>query len=175
MMTTPLLRSLGGITPAVLLLFAVACNSSEGPTTPSQALALSGDLLPGTQVDTVLVHFNSGIGESAREVIRTQEEWAQLWERAHGNVSPAPERPAVDLSEHILVVAAMGSRPTGGYAIAVDAVSRDGDDLFVRVEERSPASGCIVTQAVTSPLMVVRVPDAGGQVAFVEERVTFTC
>jgi hypothetical protein len=168
-------RSLWGSAAAALLLWSAGCGSPDDPAGPSNLTGLSGEALPSSQVDTVLVRSNSGLEERQRSVIRTQEEWAGFWDAAHGNLTPAPPRTEVDLEGHVLLVAAMGTRPTGGYMIAIDAVARDGDHLEARVEERSPGMGCTVTQAITSPVTVVRVPEPRGEVRFIENEVTFNC
>ena len=51
----------------------------------------------------------------------------------------------------------LGSRPTGGYALEVTAVERDGTDLVVVYREGRPDPREMVTQMITSPFHLVRV------------------
>jgi hypothetical protein len=60
----------------------------------------------------------------------------------------------------VLVAAFQGGQRTGGYAIHIDAIERDGDRLIVRATFTSPAPGSIVTQVLTSPAHVVSVAQA---------------
>lgn len=59
-----------------------------------------------------------------------------------------------------LVAVFQGAQRTGGYAIAVDRVTRDGDRLVVRASFTEPPPGGIVTQVLTSPVDVVSIASA---------------
>ena len=52
-----------------------------------------------------------------------------------------------------------GERRTGGHAIRVTNVRRDGPKLVVRCEISAPASGAIVTQVLTAPAQTVSVDE----------------
>ena len=73
------------------------------------------------------------------------------------------------------MVLAMGGRPTGGYSISAEALSRRDADLWLTVLELSPGPGCMVTQATTAPLTVVLLPRTGGQLYLVERKATTDC
>lgn len=81
---------------------------------------------------------------------------------ANSNVDLGPQ-PRVDFSTEQVLVAAMGTQPTGGYGIEITKVTLmtggfTGGHAFVEVTETVPAPGQIVTMALTSPIHVVRVP-----------------
>ncbi len=52
-----------------------------------------------------------------------------------------------------------GQRRTGGHAIRVTNVRREGAKLIVRCEISEPADGAIVTQALTTPAQTVSVDE----------------
>ena len=52
-----------------------------------------------------------------------------------------------------------GERRTGGHAIRVTNVRREGPKLIVRCEITAPADGVMVTQALTSPAQTVSVDE----------------
>ena len=52
-----------------------------------------------------------------------------------------------------------GERRTGGHAIRVLNVRREGPKLIVRCELSAPADGAIVTQALTAPAQTVSVDE----------------
>ena len=52
-----------------------------------------------------------------------------------------------------------GERRTGGHAIAVTHVRREGATLIVRCESRAPAPGAIVTQVLTAPAQTVSIDE----------------
>lgn len=53
-----------------------------------------------------------------------------------------------------------GDRRTGGYRIAVTAITRSGPVLTVTCELHEPGRGALVTQALTSPAQAVSVDEA---------------
>jgi hypothetical protein len=137
---------------------------------PSEAVQLSGG-----EVQVLFAAQYTGLQEPQRAVLHTQQEWAQLWDRAHANLLPAPPAPTVDFSQWMVVLAAMGSRNSGGYSIRIDGVYRQGSDLDVRVRQVSPGAACFVTAALTAPATAVTVPRLDGQVHFVESDETLRC
>lgn len=175
MRTKSRIRLPWGVALAAGALAVSGCNASSDLSGLEDFLRHRDSLLPPSQVDTLLSRTYSGIEESRREVLVSEAEWEELWTRAHAHLSPAPEVPPVELDGHVLVLAALGTRNTGGYSVAIRGVARDGDDLVVWVEERRPGSGCFVTLALTAPLVVVRVPAFEGTARFVETEVTFSC
>lgn len=66
-------------------------------------------------------------------------------------------------SGRVLVGAFQGAERTGGYAIAIDRITRDGDRLVIRATFTVPSPGGIVTQVLTSPAHVVAI--ASGDMA----------
>ena len=60
----------------------------------------------------------------------------------------------------------LGSRPTGGHAIEITAVQREGADLVVSYRESRPDPREMVTQMITSPFHLVRIDRQEGPVKF---------
>lgn len=161
------------IPTACLLAIALAaggCGLAPVTGVPGDAAAVRDERLEALFDDSY-----SGIDEAQRQVVRTPGTWADVWEQLHEGRSPVPERPAVDFERSVVVVAAMGSRRSGGYGIEVTSVHRDGETLYVVVEETSPGEDCAVTAAITAPATAVRVPRAAGDVHFVEKETVHEC
>jgi hypothetical protein len=127
--------------------FAAAC-ASAGPSGGSDA---------EQRFETVISETHSGLASARREVIRDAASWSRLWAEINAGRTPAPELPAVDFAREMLIAVATGTRPSGGFSIRVTGVTALGDVLEIAVLERCPASGAIVTQALTQPVEVVRV------------------
>jgi hypothetical protein len=123
-------------------------------------------------VESVFSAFHSGIREKRREVIRDASGWARLWSEIHANGTGAGQPPAVDFSRDMLIAAALGTRPSGGYAVKVRSVAARSDRLEVDVLETCPKPGAMVTAALTQPLEVVRVPRLPQTPTYKEERET---
>ena len=123
------------------------------------------------------MRFDSGIATRQRLVIRDQATWTTEWSQIVSIYvqQSVPPLPAVDFASNAVVVAAMGSRPTGGYAIEIDDVRMMGEDASISVNEQSPGNGCGVTAAFTFPLAVVLVPAFSGHATFVENTSEHSC
>lgn len=152
-----------------------ACDA--GPTglraarVPPKAAQVTTDRV----LDLSPFRFYSGLRERERLVIRRPGEWGAAWQRITAASFPARPLPPVDFSRELVVLAAMGERPTGGYSITIDGVFEARGRLYVQVRETSPGRNCIVTEALTQPIDAVRVPRHDGTVAFVERAETRSC
>jgi len=60
-------------------------------------------------------------------------------------------------TDRVLVAAFQGSQRTGGYAIRIDRIERDGDQLVLRATFTEPQPNGVVIQVLTSPAHVVSV------------------
>jgi hypothetical protein len=124
---------------------------------------------------------NSGISDRLRMVIRDREAWLDVWKRihspgpTHGPSSTVPPLPEIDFSREMLIVVTSGARPTGGYGIIVDAAYERHDQFEIVVRTISPGKGCFVTQAVTQPVDIVRLPKTERSVVFREIEVVQEC
>jgi len=121
-------------------------------------------------LQTLLSESYSGLAGPRREVVRDAASFTKLWAEIHAGRSPAPAPPAVDFAREMLVVAALGTRPSGGFSVAVTRVVARGEALDVTVLESCPAKDAMVTMALTQPVQVVRVARAAGTPAFHETR-----
>ena len=134
----------------------------------------SGSEGTGTEqpFESVVSELHSGIAEKRRELVRDQESWARLWSEIHRGQDSAGQPPPVDFSRQMLILAALGTRPTGGFAVKVRGVSTRGEQLEVVVLESCPAQGAMVTAALTQPVEVVRVARLSQTPTFKEQRET---
>ena len=128
--------------------------------------------------------------EPARLVVRDQEAWDKLWNRLFNdakcdsiswtrnedgtftrNIMPAPE---VDFTREMIVIAARGESPSGGYSIIIDKVYEIGDKLEVVVRSISQGS-CMATTNVTRPVDIVRMAKTERQTVFREIKAVWDC
>jgi hypothetical protein len=108
--------------------------------------------------------------ESPRQAVAlTAAEWDALW-KAHsgpgrrGSGSGAP--PHIDFDRETVVAVFMGSRPTGGFSVAIVSATERDETLVVAYNETSPQPGAIAAQVLTSPYHIVAVPKHTGPVTF---------
>jgi len=119
--------------------------------------------------------LNSGLDERGQFVARDAVEWASIWQRVHARSRPSPPPPEVDFGREIVVVAAVGRQRSGGYAIRIDRAYLEGAKTIIVVREESPASGCVVVAAMTSPVDIARLPALDGPVEFRVESIVRDC
>ena len=155
-----------------VLTIAVVLSVGCGATNPSEDVALPMTRL---RADPASFTYSSGLADSRRTVVRDATAWQEIWTAIWRNHSPEPALPAVDFSREMIVVAALGTRPTGGYSIFLDSASEGAAGVAIQVRSVSPGSGCAVTLALTQPVDVARLPRRTGAVTFVEKHETVVC
>lgn len=153
----------------MLFLLAGACAGDDAPVVPPEATQV-----PTQQVDTLIRESSSGEPDRRRIVLRTEQAWSDFWSRVYAPRTP-PEPPSPDFDRRSVVAVAMGTRPTGGYTIDIESLSRRGGDVYVVVRETSPGESCITTQAITAPVLAVALPAIEGEAVFVERDSVLEC
>ena len=108
-----------------------------------------------------------GPAQPERRVIRSESDWLALW-NSLSVVLPPVDPPAIDFTQEMVIVTAMGQRSSGGHQISVEGVYEDSGELYVDVLEVSPTAACIVTAVITTPIAAVRVERRDGDVNFME-------
>jgi hypothetical protein len=117
----------------------------------------------------------SGLTQATRVVIRDAAAWDAFWGSMVAGRTPRPATPSVDFGQSMVIAAAMGQRPSGGYLIKIDSVSVSQSAVSVVVRSVSPGPNCMTTQIITAPVVAVTVPRADGQVTFIERVETKDC
>ena len=156
--------------------FAVVACAGSGASVPEPGVPVDADILEVRREQAAQPFaVYSGFSDSTRLVVRTQSQWNEVWARIAGNATPAPEAPEIDFATEMVIVAAMGTRPSGGYAIRIDRVARRGNTLWAEVTSTTPGSGCMSTAALTAPVDAVVVQKTTGKVVFVEKSEVRNC
>jgi hypothetical protein len=86
--------------------------------------------------------------------IYTADRWRRFWQEHLGREQP------VDFDEnlHQAVYIELGVRPTGGYRVEVVRAYEEDKNLVLEYSEREPAPDQLVTQALTTPWVMVLLP-----------------
>lgn len=116
----------------------------------------------------------SGLRQERLMAIRSPAEWLGQWRRINARQDPPP-LPALDFRREMLLMAAMGPRPTGGYRVVIDRVVEAPGELLAFVRFVSPGRGCGAIAALTSPVDIVRVPASPKTVRWTVERQAADC
>ena len=120
----------------------------------------------GLAADPVVASIARGpislVAGEQQVVARSQAEWEALW-KSHGAAQPAP---AVDFTTEMVVAVFLGAQPTGGFAVEITGARLEGDTLVIRYVEQRPGRRDVVSQMLTSPFHVVKLPRHQGAVRF---------
>lgn len=157
--------SVSAVAGLVFMSTSACAGEDEWLTAPE--LSSDAQVLP---MDTVATEFTSGFGNRSRHLITNRSEWEAFWLQMYEGQHPTPEVPAINFEQNVVVAASMGGRVTGGYTIGIEEVAQNGDTLFAKVHESSPGDSCTVTQGLTQPIQVVRVPVSDVEVLVTVER-----
>jgi hypothetical protein len=107
---------------------------------------------------------DSGYQSSSQMVIDNQERWVDLWQQHTCNTEPPPPVPQVDFTSYNVVAVFAGEKCTGGYSVEILAVetrnfqTKDLLSLMIIVEYRQPKPGDFVTEGMTYPYHMIKIP-----------------
>lgn len=148
---------------SLFALVAAACSSTlNAPAThtPLTVTRLRSEPFSFTYV--------SQLRQPKQLVIRDQAAWVDAWASLWPVGAPIAAPPNVDFGREMIVLVALGERPTGGYSILVDSAGSNANGVTVWVGTSSPAPHCGTTQALTQPVDIARLPRLDPPVHFVE-------
>lgn len=151
---------------------AVLFASCDQPASPGQGAAIPIERL---RADALPLTFYSGLTQPQRLVVRDRGAWAAEWAAIWASQSPAPPIREVDFTRSMVVVAALGQRPTGGYSILIDSAAAEPGGVEVTIRTVSPGPRCGVTQALTQPVDVAILPRTDQPVRFVDRSEQNAC
>lgn len=108
----------------------------------------------------------SGYMEETYLVVRTEAEWANVWEKHTALRIPRTQYPEIIFSKNMVICAFMGKRPTTGYNITVERIWTDGEKIYVEIAKNSPPKNAIVGQALTYPYIFASLERTDLEVVF---------
>lgn len=110
--------------------------------------------------ESVLGNLRSvaSVRDPVKRVFRSEAAWNEFWSSSEKPFGRAIEVPYVDFSQHMVLLAAMGSQGSGGFSIRIEGVADSGSELVAYVVRTSPAPSCYTAAVVTYPVDLVRVP-----------------
>ncbi len=100
--------------------------------------------------------------EQKNYVIKNRQEWSGLWFKM-GYTRFAP---IVDFTKDMVIAVFQGEKSSGGYDVEINKIIENENTIEVSVIETSPARGCNVTMAFTSPYHIVKIQKSNRDVVF---------
>ena len=118
---------------------------------------------------TIARGTDSGYQNASQMAIDNSERWIALWQQHTSNTEPSPPLPQVDFTRYSVVAVFAGEKPTGGYSIEILSAETIGSQtqnqpsLVITVKYRQPKAGEFVTEALTYPYHMIRIPKIDSQ------------
>jgi hypothetical protein len=146
--------------------------------------ALAGGQPPAHGEPVPLVRFRkspsafsaySGLIDSVRLVVRDSTAWRQLWQQINRPFIPPPPLPPVDFQREMVVVAALGARPSAGFDVVIERAANDSAGIEIDVRRASPGAGCPVAAAITQPVDMAKIPASDRALRFRERSTVISC
>lgn len=135
-------------------------GTMEAPSGFSYAVAAEGD-------DAL------GIDRRVNYRIRTEDEFAMLWEEMFPGVSQTPL--AIDFSREEVLALFDGTHSTTGYAVSVSDIEDTNGVRRVTVLRSVPGEACAVASRITSPYVIIRVPKSTLPIERIEQEAVAPC
>ena len=148
----------------------VACSQAAAPRESGAPIRLER-----LRSEPYSLTYFSGLDEPQRTIVRDEVAWRAAWAAIWRRHSPEPPLPQVDFEREMLIVAALGSRPSTGYGIFVDSAFAEGEGLLVQIRTVAPGARCGTGGALTQPVDVARVTRIDGAVRFRDQSQVHEC
>jgi PrcB C-terminal len=118
--------------------------------------------------------------------IQAEPEWRKLWAELEPRLprdmresAPHPF-PRIDFTRQTLLIAALGTKPTGGFSLSVESVTENPASITVNLVALNPGKGCGdaiygITQITTHPIAMLLIPKTSKPVHFDTMQVEPAC
>jgi hypothetical protein len=156
----------------------VVCRGKSLPITLLPGPKMTGPSLPlrfgGTREFPRPPFHSFPSDKELRLVIKTREEFVDFWKQLISPVPPGqwvPTMPEIDFSKEMIVVAAMGTKPSSGYLTLIDGACEVDSRVEVFVTNvGEPFGGQLAV--LTSPADAVRLPRTDLPIVFRETQMS---
>ena len=154
-----------------VIIAALGCSASLDGTPPT-----------GTRVDVhrlrtdaAAFSYFSSLQQPQRLVIRDAASWHTAWASIWPNGAPIAAPPTVDFTREMVVLGALGMRPSSGFAIRFDSAATTDSGLIVWVATIAPGPHCGTATVLTQPVDIATLVRVDGDVHFVDVPTVIDC
>ena len=112
--------------------------------------------------------YFSQVRQPARLIVHDAAAWRGAWATLWPNGAPIPAPPEIDFTREMVVMAALGERPSSGYTILVDSATLSNKSLTIWIGTIRPGPHCGTATVLTQPVDVARLPRIDATVRFEE-------
>lgn len=114
--------------------------------------------------------------EDKREILlNNNEDFQKLMADVYKNLDQMPRIPVVDFNKNSVVAVFIGNRSNGGFMVAIDSITEGSKNLTVNITETTPGKNCMVTDAITRPFTLVKIPKTESKLVFKTKQIVKDC
>jgi hypothetical protein len=124
--------------------------------------------MPTVNYEVLLEGTYSGIKEPLQKVIKTQDEWQNLWKKHVSVLVPQPPVPEIDFENFVVVAIYAGEKNTSGYQVKIKEVLPAAKNVTVRYRLVDPAPNSFTLQVITQPFVLLKVEKPEGTVQLIQ-------
>jgi hypothetical protein len=143
----------------MILLLAALALAQSGPQDKDESVSF-------TTIDKGTI---SGFTVPLQMFISSQKEWVEIWTTRQGSATPKRGHPAVDFDRDVVIVAALGTKDSGGYSLEITRIVRTKDDIQIFIRRAAPPDGAKAATVSTSPFVLARMKKPDRMVTFRDE------
>ena len=141
----------------IFLVLSVLCGLSLRVTPAQDNQVERGEAV---EFKTLAKNSSSEEHEAKNIVIRTQDEWAKLWDTIQANGSPKPELPVVDFDNHMIIAILAGDQPSPGHTVVVLETLKINEKMRVSYKEVKPGANCVHPAVLAQPYHIIETDKA---------------
>ena len=125
-------------------------------------------------MEIILDGTYSAIEDKREVLLNNNEDFQKLMADVYKNLDQLPRIPVVDFNKNSVVAVFIGNRSNGGFMVSIDSIT-EGKNLTVNITETTPGSTCMVTDAITRPFTLVKIPKTEAKPVFKTKQIVKDC
>ena len=125
-------------------------------------------------MEIILDGTYSAIEEKREVLLNNNDDYQKLMTEVYKNLDQMPRIPVVDFNKNSVVAVFIGNRSNGGFMVSIDSIT-EGKNLTVNITETTPGSNCMVTDAITRPFSLVKIPKTDSKPVFKTKQIVKDC
>jgi len=113
--------------------------------------------------------YYSGYNERKFLLIKTQEQWREVWDIHAGIKLPPSLPPKIDFNRQMIIAVFAGEYPSGGFEIRIANIEKTENKVLVNIIETKLKRDHLTTQTLSQPYQIVQIEATDLPIEFIEK------
>ena len=112
--------------------------------------------------------YDSGIKDFTKRIAKTEKEFSDLY-KEHLSAQKTVNTivfPKIDFKTDMVAAIFLGERPSSGYNITIEKVTKTGSQVVIQASESTPQNNPNITKVITYPYQFIRIPKSDLSIKF---------